>query len=151
MQVERILTQELGREPSIAEIAAQLSGKLTEQDVLRFKKIQAPASLDQPTGSDDDITLGELLEDKQAVDPFEQTAKILRSEILIKMLNQLPERERDVIIMRYGLLGNSPLTLEEAGSMFNVTRERIRQIENQVLKKLLNLPEAKSLQEIEEN
>jgi RNA polymerase primary sigma factor len=146
VHVERQLIQQLGREPTPDEIAAELETTVREvRDVLRMA--QQPISLEKPVGEEDDSSLGDFVEDQTAESPFEQAAERLRRENLRRALAALPEREREVIEMRFGLTGERPFTLEEVGRAFNVTRERIRQIENHTLKKLEALPEAQRLRD----
>ena len=142
--VERSLVQDLGREPTPEEIAAELEWTVREvRDIQRIA--QQPVSLEKPVGDDDSSSLGDFVEDETAVSPFESASLALRNENVRAALNALPEREREVIEMRYGLTGPRPFTLEEVGRAFNVTRERIRQIESHTLKKLESLPEAQQL------
>jgi RNA polymerase primary sigma factor len=108
---------------------------------------QQPISLEKPVGEEDDSALGDFVEDHNAESPFELAAEHLRCENLRRALAALPQREREVIEMRFGLTGERPYTLEEVGRAFNVTRERIRQIENHTLKKLEALPEAQRLRD----
>jgi RNA polymerase primary sigma factor len=115
------------------------------RDVLRMA--QQPISLEKPVGDEEESQLGDFVEDQSAESPFEVAAEGLRRENLRRALNSLPQREREVIEMRFGLRGERPLTLEEVGRAFNVTRERIRQIENHTLKKLEALPEAQRLRD----
>jgi RNA polymerase primary sigma factor len=146
VHVERQLVQQLGREPRSDEIAAELETTVREvRDVLRMA--QQPISLEKPIGEEDDSELGDFVEDQTAESPFELAAEHLRRENLRRALAALPEREREVIEMRFGLTGERPYTLEEVGRAFNVTRERIRQIENHTLKKLEALPEAQRLRD----
>jgi RNA polymerase primary sigma factor len=146
VHVERQLIQQLGREPTPEEIAGELDTTVREvRDVLRMA--QQPISLEKPVGEEDDSALGDFVEDQTAESPFEQAAERLRRENLRRALAALPEREREVIKMRFGLTGERPYTLEEVGRAFNVTRERIRQIENHTLKKLEALPEAQRLRD----
>jgi RNA polymerase primary sigma factor len=146
VHVERQLIQQLGREPTPDEIAAELDTTVREvRDVLRMA--QQPISLEKPVGEEDDSSLGDFVEDQTAESPFELAAERLRRENLRRALAALPEREREVIEMRFGLTGERPYTLEEVGRAFNVTRERIRQIENHTLKKLEALPEAQRLRD----
>jgi RNA polymerase primary sigma factor len=146
VHVERQLIQQLGREPTPDEIAAELDTTVREvRDVLRMA--QQPISLEKPIGEEDDSSLGDFVEDHTAESPFEQASERLRRENLCRALAALPEREREVIQMRFGLTGERPYTLEEVGRAFNVTRERIRQIENHTLKKLEALPEAQRLRD----
>jgi RNA polymerase primary sigma factor len=146
VHVERQLVQQLGREPTPDEIAAELETTVREvRDVLRMA--QQPISLEKPIGEEEESELGDFVEDHTAESPFEQAAEHLRRENLRRALAALPEREREVIEMRFGLSGERPYTLEEVGRAFNVTRERIRQIENHTLKKLEALPEAQRLRD----
>jgi RNA polymerase primary sigma factor len=146
VHVERQLVQQLGREPTPDEIAIELETSVREvRDVLRMA--QQPISLERPVGEEDDSELGDFVEDQTAESPFELAAEHLRRENLRRALNALPTREREVIEMRFGLTGERPFTLEEVGRAFNVTRERIRQIENHTLKKLEALPEAQRLRD----
>jgi RNA polymerase primary sigma factor len=146
VHVERQLVQQLGREPTPEEIAEELETTVREvRDVLRMA--QQPISLEKPIGEEEESELGDFVEDQTAESPFEQAAEHLRRENLRRALNALPAREREVIEMRFGLTGERPYTLEEVGRAFNVTRERIRQIENHTLKKLEALPEAQRLRD----
>ncbi len=146
VHVERQLVQQLGREPTPEEIALELETTVREvRDVLRMA--QQPISLEKPIGEEEESELGDFVEDHTAESPFEQAAEHLRRENLRRALAALPEREREVIEMRFGLVGERPYTLEEVGRAFNVTRERIRQIENHTLKKLEALPEAQRLRD----
>jgi len=148
MHVERQLVQQLGREPTPAEIATELGTTVRDvRDVLRMA--QQPISLEKPIGEEEESELGDFVEDQSAESPFELASERLRRENLRRALAALPEREREVIEMRFGLTGERPYTLEEVGRAFNVTRERIRQIENHTLKKLEALPEAQRLREVE--
>jgi RNA polymerase primary sigma factor len=136
-QVERQLVQQLGCEPTTEELAEALERPVRE--VKDMKRIaQAPVSLEQPVGEDGVAELGDLIEDGSAT-PLEQTIDTLRRETLACALASLPERERGVVAMRYGLDGEEPRTLKEIGSAFGVTRERIRQLEAQALTKLMSL------------
>jgi RNA polymerase primary sigma factor len=146
VHVERQLVQQLGREPTSEEIAAELETNVREvRDVLRMA--QQPVSLEKPIGEEEESELGDFVEDQTAESPFELASERLRRENLRRALAALPEREREVIEMRFGLTGERPFTLEEVGKAFNVTRERIRQIENHTLKKLEALPEAQRLRD----
>ena len=146
VHAERQLVQQLGREPTAAEIAAELQITVREvRDVWRMA--QQPVSLEKPVGEEDDSSLGDFVEDPTAQSPFELASEHLRRENLRRALAALPEREREVIELRFGLTGQRPYTLEEVGRAFNVTRERIRQIESHTLKKLEALPEAQRLRD----
>ncbi|HZK15556.1 MAG TPA: sigma-70 family RNA polymerase sigma factor [Solirubrobacterales bacterium] len=144
--VERQLVQRLGREPEPVEIAEELRWPLGEvREILRIA--QLPVSLEKPVGDEDDSELGDFVADDTVAEPFEEASDHLQKEGVRKALTALPERERNVIELRYGLTGLEPMTLEEVGNTFGVTRERIRQIENNTLKKLQHLPEAQMLRD----
>jgi len=144
--VERQLVQKLGREPEPAEIAEELRWPVSDvRDILRVA--QLPVSLEKPVGDEDESELGDFVADDAVLEPFEEASEHLQKEGVRRALDALPERERQVIELRYGLAGAEPLTLEEVGRTFGVTRERIRQIENNTLKKLKRLPEAQMLRE----
>jgi RNA polymerase primary sigma factor len=146
VHVERQLVQQLGREPLPEEIARELECTTREvRDILRMA--QQPVSLEKPIGEEEESELGDFVEDQTAESPFELASENLRRENVRRALAALPAREREVIEMRYGLTGDRPRTLEEVGRAFNVTRERIRQIENHTLKKLEALPEAQRLRD----
>jgi RNA polymerase primary sigma factor len=146
VHVERQLVQTLGREPTPNEIAAELDCTTREvRDIQRMA--QQPVSLEKPIGEEEESELGDFVEDESAESPFEQASDNLRRENVRRALEALPQREREVIEMRFGLTGARPYTLEEVGRAFNVTRERIRQIENHTLKKLESLPEAQRLRD----
>jgi RNA polymerase primary sigma factor len=146
VHVERQLVQEFGREPTPEEIAAELQWTAREvKDILRIA--QLPVSLEKPIGEEEDSELGDFVEDEAAESPFERASENLRRENVRRALDALPPREREVIEMRYGLKGHKARTLEEVGRAFGVTRERIRQIENNTLKKLEGLPEAQRLRD----
>jgi RNA polymerase primary sigma factor len=145
--VERQLVQRLGREPEPQEVAAELKISVREvRDILRVA--QMPVSLEKPVGDEDESELGDFVADEATEAPFEAATENLQREDIQRALDALPERERQVIELRYGLRGHEPLTLEEVGRAFGVTRERIRQIENNTLKKLKQLPEAQRLREL---
>jgi RNA polymerase primary sigma factor len=146
VHVERQLVQGLGREPTVDEIAAELETTVRDvRDILQVA--QQPISLDKPVGDEEDSELGDFVEDKTAESPFELASDNLRRQNVRHALGALPLREREVIEMRFGLGGDQPRTLEEVGRAFNVTRERIRQIENHTLKKLEALPESQRLRD----
>jgi len=143
---ERQLIQRLGREPTTAEIAAELECEVREvREVMRMA--QQPVSLEKPVGEEDDSALADFIEDVSAESPFEIASEALRRENVTRVLASLPRREREVIEMRYGIVGGRSRTLEEVGRAFNITRERVRQIENRTLKKLQTLPDAQQLRE----
>ena len=144
--VERQLVQEFGREPTPEEVALELQWTTREvKDILRIA--QLPISLEKPIGEEEDSELGDFVEDEGAESPFDLANENLRRENVRTALDALPDREREVIEMRYGLSGQKARTLEEVGRAFGVTRERIRQIENNTLKKLEGLPEAQGLRD----
>jgi RNA polymerase primary sigma factor len=144
--VERQLVQDLGREPEPHEIAEELGWTVQEvRDVWRVS--QTPVSLEKPVGEGEETELVDLVRDENTMEPFDEASLNLRSEGVRRVLNSLPERERDVLIMRYGLGGMNPRTLEECGEAFGVTRERVRQIETSTLRKIKSLPEAQGLRE----
>ena len=146
IHAERRLIQELGREPRVEELAAELECPVREvRDVMRMA--QQPISLEKPVGEEDDSALADFVEDVSAESPFEIASESLRRENITRVLASLPAREREVIEMRYGIVGGRARTLEEVGRAFNITRERVRQIENRTLKKLQTLPEAQRLRE----
>jgi RNA polymerase primary sigma factor len=146
VHIERQLVQRLGREPEPEEIAEELEIHVDEvREILRMS--QLPISLEKPIGEDEDSSLGDFVPDDAAESPFDTASLSLRREDVEFALSALPERERRVIELRYGLDGSQPCTLEEVGRAFGVTRERIRQIENNTLKKLEVLPEAQGLKD----
>jgi len=143
---ERMLIQRLGREPTVEEIATELDYSSKEvREVLGIA--QQPISLEKPVGEEEDSELADFVEDLAAESPFEIAAEALRRESVLRVLSILPRREREVIEMRYGITGERQRTLEEVGRAFNITRERVRQIENRTLKKLQALPAAQQLRE----
>ena len=147
IHAERQLLQQLGREPTPAEIAAEL--QCTPQEVRELQRIaQQPISLEKPVGEEEDSALADFVEDVAAASPFEMASESLRRQNVVRVLAALPAREREVIEMRYGLRGGRSRTLEEVGCAFNITRERVRQIENRTLKKLQTLPEAQQLRSL---
>jgi RNA polymerase primary sigma factor len=146
IHAERLLIQRLGRDPAPAEIAAELEYPIEEvRELLRIG--QQPVSLEKPVGDEDDSALADFVEDVAAESPFETASESLRRETVGRVLAVLPRREREVLEMRYGITGGRSRTLEEVGRAFNITRERVRQIENRTLKKLQTLPEAQLLRE----
>ena len=146
VQMERQMTQNLGREPKPEELARELRMDVAEvRELLRLA--QQPISLERPVGEDEDSSLGDFVEDEAAPSPFDEASRTLRETDIRRALDTLPERERQVLELRFGLTGDQPRTLEEVGREFGVTRERIRQIENNTLRKLKALPEAQRLTE----
>ncbi|MDQ4142160.1 MAG: sigma-70 family RNA polymerase sigma factor [Actinomycetota bacterium] len=133
-KVQSELLEKLGREPTIEEIAHQAD--LTPDKVREaFRVLPEPVSLHEPVG-DEDAELGDFIEDEDIEGPFQAAAVALRQEDLWDMLGSLSERERKVLALRFGLVTGEPRTLEEVGKEFNLTRERIRQIEAKALSKL---------------
>ena len=146
VHIERQLVQRLGREPQPEEIAIEL--EMTPEEVREILRMaQLPVSLEKPIGEEEESELGDFVQDEQAESPFDTASVQLRREDIQKALDSLPERERKVIELRFGLTGAQPCTLEEVGKAFGVTRERIRQIENNTLKRLETLPEAQGLRD----
>jgi RNA polymerase primary sigma factor len=146
-RAERKLVSELGREPLSEEIALELEFEVEEVEQIR-RSSQAPISLEKPVGDDDESEFGHFLADERAAAPDESAETTMRKETLRRVLSMLSARERRVLELRYGLNGQHPRTLDEVGRTFNVTRERVRQIENQSLKKLQALAETQNLREV---
>jgi RNA polymerase primary sigma factor len=144
-QTQRVLMQELGREPTIEEIAVDL--ELEPAKVTELRRIaQDPVSLETPLGEEDDSTLGDFVEDPDAEVPVEAASFRLLQGYLSLALEGLNERERQVLIMRFGIADGKVRTLEEVGAHFRVTRERIRQIETKALAKLRQPARARRLE-----
>ncbi len=143
-RAERKLVTGLGREPTAEEIAEVIGIDPDEVESIK-RSAQAPISLEKPVGDDEQAEFGQFIADAQADSPYEQAVEILTKEALRDALENLSYRERRVLELRYGLGGEHPRTLVEVGRTFNVTRERIRQLENQSLKKLQDLAEAQQL------
>jgi RNA polymerase primary sigma factor len=144
---ERKLRAELGREPTAVEIGKDLD--LTGDEVEQIRRsAQTPVSLEKPVGDEDESEFGHFLTDANLPLPDEEAEITMRKETLRKILGTLSSRERQVLELRYGLDGQHPRTLDEVGRTFNVTRERIRQIENQSLKKLRALADAVKLRDV---
>jgi len=146
-RAERKLVTELGREPTPEEIAEVTGIDPEEVDSIK-RSAQAPVSLEKPVGDEEESEFGQFIADEKAESPFDRAADLLTKEALKEALENLSYRERRVLELRYGLGGEHPRTLDEVGRTFNVTRERIRQIENQSLKKLQSLGEAQKLREV---
>ncbi|HEY6672118.1 MAG TPA: sigma-70 family RNA polymerase sigma factor [Solirubrobacterales bacterium] len=147
-RAERKLVTELGREPTPEEIA-EVTGGIEPEEVDSIKRsAQAPVSLEKPLGDEEESEFGQFIADERAESPFERAAELLTKEALKEALENLSYRERRVLELRFGLGGEHPRTLDEVGRTFNVTRERIRQIEEQSLKKLQSLAEAQKLREL---
>jgi RNA polymerase primary sigma factor len=145
-RAERKLVTELGREPTPEEIADVTGIEPDEVDSIK-RSAQAPVSLEKPVGDEEESEFGQFIADDQAESPYERAVEILTNEALRDALENLSYRERRVLELRYGLGGEHPRTLQEVGRTFNVTRERIRQIEDQSLKKLQNLRAAQWLRD----
>jgi RNA polymerase primary sigma factor len=143
-RAERKLVTALAREPTPEEIA-EVTG-IDPEEVDSMKRFaQAPISLEKPVGDGENSEFGQFIADEQAESPYERAVETLTNEALREALENLSYRGRRVLELRYGLGGKHPRTLGEVGRTFNVTRERIRQIESQSLKTLQNLPEAQKL------
>lgn len=138
--------QELDREPTQAELAEQLG--VTEKTIrVVLRADHSLTSLELPVGEDDDGTLGDLLRDDEAINPAEAASKVCIQEEVQTLLGTLPKREKEVLILRFGLNGEDELTLEEVGTKLGVTRERVRQIEAKALKKIGERAQEKNLQD----
>ena len=134
-KMQRKLTLELGYEPTVAELAEAL--EMTEEKVMEIMQIaREPASLETPIGEEDDSNLGDFVADANVVSPEGNVESVMLREHIDTLLSELKERERQVILLRFGLEDGHPRTLEEVGKEFKVTRERIRQIEAKALRKL---------------
>jgi len=144
---ERKLRAEFGREPTSAEIARDVELAFEEVEQIR-RTSQAPVSLEKPVGDEEESEFGHFLTDETEPLPDEIAEGELRKAALCRVLGMLSERERKVLELRYGLNGEHPRTLDEVGRTFNVTRERIRQIENQSLKKLRALSDSQMLRDV---
>ena len=147
MRSERKLRAELGREPLMVEIARDVEMTPDEVEQIR-RSAQVPVSLEKPVGDDDESEFGHFLADESSPLPDELAETTLQREALRSILGALSERERMVLELRYGLDGQQPRTLDEVGRAFNVTRERIRQIEHQGLKKLRALADAQRVRDV---
>ncbi len=146
IKVSRQLLQELGREPLVEEIAEAMA--LTPEKVREVMKIsQEPISLETPIGEEEDSHLGDFIEDQEAVAPAEAASVMLLKEKMQDVLQNLTERERKVLVLRFGLEDGHQRTLEEVGQEFGVTRERIRQIEAKALRKLRHPSRGKALKD----
>ena len=145
-RVQRVLLQELGREPTPEEIAEKMG--VTEERVREIQKIaQDPVSLETPIGEEEDSHLGDFIEDEKTVTPSDSVATTMLKEQLLGVLDTLTPREEKVLRLRYGIDDGKPRTLEEVGKEFNVTRERIRQIEAKALRKLRHPSRSKKLKD----
>ena len=145
-RVQRVLLQELGREPTPTEIAEKMG--VTEDRVREIQKIaQDPVSLETPIGEEEDSHLGDFIEDEKTTTPSDSVAFTMLKEQLLGVLDTLTPREEKVLRLRYGIDDGKPRTLEEVGREFNVTRERIRQIEAKALRKLRHPSRSKRLKD----
>lgn len=136
-RAQRQLVQELGRDPTADEIAKRLGGDMTAERVNEIQKIaMEPVSLETPSGEEENSTLSDFVADENQLNPEEYTMRSFRKEEIQKLLKELPEREAEILTMRYGLDDGTPKTLEEVGKKFNLTRERIRQLENKAIRRL---------------
>jgi RNA polymerase primary sigma factor len=147
VRTERKLRAELCREPSPYEIALDLDLPIEEVEQI-MRSSQTPVSLEKPVGDEEESEFGHFITDETVPLPDEVADEAMRKEQLRKILGTLSHRERRVLELRYGLDGEHPRTLDEVGRTFNVTRERIRQIENQSLKKLRALSDSLSLRDV---
>ena len=140
------MVQELGREPTPEEVAQKL--RLSPEKVEEILKIaQDPVSLETPVGEEDDSHLGDFIQDNEASEPLEATASNLLREQLEKAMASLTPREEKVLRLRFGFEDGKPHTLEEVGKKFNVTRERVRQIESKALRRLRHPSKSKALRD----
>jgi len=145
-KMQRKLTLELGYEPSVTELAEAL--EMSEDKVMEIMQIaREPASLETPIGEEDDSNLGDFVADSNVVTPEGNVESVMLREHIDALLGDLKERERQVIVLRFGLEDGHPRTLEEVGKEFNVTRERIRQIEAKALRKLRNPVRSKRIRD----
>ena len=145
-RVQRVLLQEFGREPTPEEIAEKMG--VTVERVREIQKIaQDPVSLETPIGEEEDSHLGDFIEDEKTTTPSDSVAFTMLKEQLLGVLDTLTPREEKVLRLRYGIDDGKPRTLEEVGREFNVTRERIRQIEAKALRKLRHPSRSKKLKD----
>lgn len=134
-KVSQKLHNELGREATIEEIANELNVSIEKVEEV-YHLIHTPMSLDYTVGEDDDTSVGDLIADTETISPEEMAIQQERREAILKVLNTLSEKEKEVIMWRFGLTDGEAKTLEEVGAMYGVTKERIRQIEIKALRKL---------------
>ena len=145
-RTQRRMTQVLGREPTDEEVAEELG--MPVEEVLRLQEIsQRSISLETPVGDDESSSLGDFLEDSSAVTPTEAVSDSLLKLHLREALDELPERERQIIEMRFGMKDDRPRTLEEVGREFDITRERVRQIQMKTLNLLREQRRTQNLRE----
>jgi len=144
-RAQKQLTQELGREPTAEDLADEMRVPVSRVETL-LKMARQPVSLDAPVGEDGDVRVGDFIEDKGAENPSERTGQGMLKEKLEHVLALLNERERAILEMRFGLVDGYGRTLEEIGNVYQVTRERIRQIEAKALRKLRHPTRVRHLQ-----
>ncbi len=145
IRTQRRLTQEMGREPTAEEVG-DVMGMSADRVREILKIAQDTTSLEAPVGEEDDSRLGDFIPDQKEA-PFDSASRALLTENVDDVLMSLSEREAKVLELRFGLRGNNPMTLEEVGKVFGVTRERIRQIEAKALRKLKHPSRRKKLQD----
>lgn len=149
VRTQRTLTQKLKREPTPEEVAVEMG--ITADRVMAIQKTaQEPISLEQPVGEEEDSSLGDFIADQEILNPYEFTTKEMLKRELNAALATLTDREEKVLRMRFGLLDGKPRTLEEVGKEFDVTRERIRQIESKAIKKLRSPNRSKKLKDFKD-
>jgi RNA polymerase primary sigma factor len=135
LQIQKLLLQDLGHEPTPEEVSNEMNLPVEKVSQI-LKMAQQPVSLQSPVGDSDDTNFGDFIEDKTAENPYDQTAYSLLREKIVDVLDSLSEREKKVLSLRFGLVDGYSRTLEEVGRQFQVTRERIRQIEAKALRKM---------------
>ena len=146
IRVSRQLLQELGHDPSAEEIAAEMNMPVDKvRDILKIA--QEPVSLETPIGEEEDSHLGDFIPDEDAPAPADEACNSVLKQTLGEVLDTLTDREKRVIILRFGLIDGRQRTLEEVGQEFQVTRERIRQIETKALRKLRHPTRSKKLKD----
>ena len=146
VRTQRQMIQELGREPTPEELAERLNTPVARiRDIMQIS--QEPVSFETPIGEEEDSHLGDFIQDDNSQVPVDAAAERLLHEQLMSVIDQLSERERKVLLLRFGLLDGKPRTLEEVGKKFNVTRERIRQIEAKALRKLRHPSRSRQLKD----
>ena len=145
IRISRLFIQEKGREPTSEELAKELKMPLSKvKDILKVS--QQPISIHTPIGDDGDTYFGDFIEDKKAISPANATVHSMLKEEIEQAMESLTDREKQILVLRFGLQDGSPRTLEEVGNVFKVTRERIRQIESKALKKLKHPSRSRRLQ-----
>ena len=145
-RISRTLLQELGREPKPEEIAKEMDITTEKvRDILRIS--QEPVSLEKPIGEEEDSHLGDFIPDTEVPSPLDVAFSSMLRDELLEVLNTLGERERNVLKLRFGLVDGKQRTLEEVGKQFDVTRERIRQIESKAIRKLKHPNMSKKLRD----